>query len=152
MKRGETGRYEVTSIGGEPVRAFVPAPLPPVPPVTFDGDLQRALEAAGLAVGRLDGVSTLLPDTALFLYAYVGDRAGTCIDPTCQVVRGRTVCVVSCQRSPEPVFLRWKGLEASADGDFFVRSGPGTVKLSPGSAGTYITARFAKRIDAAQPR
>lgn len=75
VKRGETGRYEVTTVGGESVRAFLPAPLPPVPPVAFDGALQGALEAAGIAVGRLDGVSTLLPDTALFLYAYVRKEA-----------------------------------------------------------------------------
>lgn len=75
MKRGMTGRYEVTTIGVESVRAFVPAPLPPVPPLVFEGALQSTLEAAGLAVGRLDGVSTLLPDTALFLYAYVRKEA-----------------------------------------------------------------------------
>ncbi|MBI4880553.1 MAG: Fic family protein [Planctomycetes bacterium] len=75
MKRGETGRYEVTRVGGESVRAFVPHPLPPVPPLAFDATLQRALEAAVLALGRLDGVSTLLPDTALFLYAYVRKEA-----------------------------------------------------------------------------
>ena len=75
MKRGETGRYEVTSVGGEQVRAFVPAPLPPSPRVVFEGELQRALEAAVLAVGRLDGVSALLPDKALFLYAYVRKEA-----------------------------------------------------------------------------
>jgi hypothetical protein len=54
----------------------------------------------------------------------------------------KTVCVVSCQRSPEPVFLKWKGLEAKADGDFFVRSGPGTVKLSEERAAEYIGTRF----------
>lgn len=75
VNRGETGRYEVTIVGGESVRAFVPAPLPPVPPLAFEGALQPALEAAGLAVGRLDGASTLLPDTALFLYAYVRKEA-----------------------------------------------------------------------------
>ena len=75
MKRGETGRYEVTSTGGEEVRAFVPAPLPPAPPLAFEGDLQKVLEAAVLAVGRLDGVSALLPDKALFLYAYVRKEA-----------------------------------------------------------------------------
>ena len=57
-------------------------------------------------------------------------------------MQGRTVCVVSCQRSPEPVFLTWKGMEASAGGDFFVRSGPGTVKLSTDSANGYIRTRF----------
>lgn len=75
MKRGETGRYVVTSVGGESVLAFIPAPLPPAPPLVFDTTLQPALEAAGLAVGRLDGVSTLLPDKSLFLYAYVRKEA-----------------------------------------------------------------------------
>jgi len=58
------------------------------------------------------------------------------------VVEGKTVCVVSCQRSPEPVSLRWKGLEASPEGDFFVRSGPGTVKLPAESAQEFIRTRF----------
>jgi Fic family protein len=75
MRRGETGRYQVTTVGGEQVRAFVPAPLPPVPPLAFEGGLERSLETALLAVGRLDGVSTLLPDRALFLYAYVRKEA-----------------------------------------------------------------------------
>jgi hypothetical protein len=56
--------------------------------------------------------------------------------------RCKTVCLVSCQRSPEPVFLTWKGLEAEGRGDFFVRSGPGTVRLSTDSAATYIRTRF----------
>ncbi len=72
----------------------------------------------------------------------LGDRAGTCIDPKTQIVQGKTVCVVSCQRSPEPVFLKWKTLETSSDGDFFVRSGPSTVKLPPPSAQEYIRTRF----------
>jgi Fic family protein len=75
MKRGEIGRYEVIAVAGERVRAFIPAPLPPVPPLVFDGALQQALEAAVLALGRLDGVSTLLPDKSLFLYAYVRKEA-----------------------------------------------------------------------------
>jgi Fic family protein len=75
VKRGETGRYEVMTAGGESIRAFVPAPLPPAPPVAFDGNLQQALEAAVLTVGRLDGVSTLLPDKSLFLYSYVRKEA-----------------------------------------------------------------------------
>ena len=75
MRRPDSGRYEVTIVGGERIRAFVPAPLPPQPPVSGDAGLQRALEAATLAVGRLDGVSTVLPDTALFLYTYVRKEA-----------------------------------------------------------------------------
>ena len=75
MKRGETGRYEVTEVGGESVRAFVPNALPPVPPLAMNEGLQPPLEAAVLALGRLDGVSTLLPDKSLFLYAYVRKEA-----------------------------------------------------------------------------
>ncbi len=52
------------------------------------------------------------------------DRTGTCIDPKTQIVQGKTVCVVTCQRSPEPVFLKWKQIETSPEGDFFVRNGP----------------------------
>jgi type I restriction enzyme R subunit len=72
----------------------------------------------------------------------LGDRAGTCIDPKTQIVQGKTVCVVSCQRSPEPVFLSWKGVEATPEGDLYVRSGPGTVRLAPDSAREYIRTRF----------
>lgn len=72
----------------------------------------------------------------------LGDRPSTCIDPKTQIVQGRTVCVVSCQRSPEPVFLKWKEMAATPGGDFFVRSGPGTVKLPPDSADAYIRTRF----------
>ncbi len=75
MKRSEPGRYEVTVLGGEQIRAFVPDPLPPNPPLTYEGALQPALEGAVLALGRLDGVSTLLPNKALFLYAYVRKEA-----------------------------------------------------------------------------
>ena len=75
MRRGGRGRYEVTRVGGEQVRAFVPAPLPPVPPLALDGPLQPALEAAALAVGRLDAVAALLPDQAFFLYSYVRKEA-----------------------------------------------------------------------------
>lgn len=75
MERGPTGRYEITAIAGERVRAFIPAALPPVPPINLDSPLQLKLESAGLALGRLDGVSALLLDKALFLYAYVRKEA-----------------------------------------------------------------------------
>jgi Fic family protein len=75
MKRGETGTFEVTIIGGERVRAFVPTPLPPTPPLAFDTRLHRLNEEAVLALGRLDGISTLIPDRALFLYSYIRKEA-----------------------------------------------------------------------------
>ena len=75
MNRGETGKYEVTTTGGESVRAFIPNSLPPVPPLALEGSVQQTLERALLALGRLDSLSTLLPDTGLFLYSYVRKEA-----------------------------------------------------------------------------
>ena len=75
MHRGTTGRYEVTTTAGEAVRAFVPAPLPPVPPLELNAPHQRLHERALLACGRLDGLSVLLPEPTLFLYAYVRREA-----------------------------------------------------------------------------
>lgn len=75
MRRGPTGRYQVTTTAGESVRAFVPNPLPPTPPLDLAGARGRQLEHAVLACGRLDGVSWLLPDPDLFLYAYVRREA-----------------------------------------------------------------------------
>lgn len=75
MKRGATGRDETATVGGETVQTFVPAPLPPVPPLDLGGNRHALLEQATLALGRLDGVTALLPDTALFLYSYVRKEA-----------------------------------------------------------------------------
>ncbi len=75
MKRGPAGQYEISATGGETVRAFVPAPLPPGPTLELSGARQRLLERALLACGRLDGVTALLPDPDLFLYAYVRREA-----------------------------------------------------------------------------
>jgi Fic family protein len=75
MQRGPTGDYTVTALGGEQVRAFVPWPLPPQPPLVLDDALQAQLERATLAVGRLDSIGMLVPDPGLFLYAYVRREA-----------------------------------------------------------------------------
>ena len=75
MQRGIAGQYEITSVGGEQVRAFIPHPLPPDPPPDLTNARQRLLEHATLALGRLDSVTLLLPDPNLFLYAYVRREA-----------------------------------------------------------------------------
>ncbi|MCS6919938.1 MAG: Fic family protein [Fimbriimonadales bacterium] len=74
MRRGLTGYYEVSQFGGETVRAFVPHPLPPEPPLQLE-TLERQLERASLALGRLDSVTLLLPEPTVFLYAYVRREA-----------------------------------------------------------------------------
>ncbi|WP_028324201.1 Fic family protein [Desulfatirhabdium butyrativorans] len=75
MKRELQGRYVTISTVGEKVQAFVPAPLPPCPPIDWTPELRNKFDQALLALGRLDSVSTLLPDTSLFLYMYVRKEA-----------------------------------------------------------------------------
>ncbi|MFL5464917.1 MAG: Fic family protein [Gemmatimonadaceae bacterium] len=76
MKRGATGRYvSSTTVGQRAVRAFIPRALPPHPPLSINAELRDRLDAALLSLGRLDSVSTLLPDTSFFLYTYVRKEA-----------------------------------------------------------------------------
>lgn len=75
MQRGITGSYEPSVAAGESCRAFVPAPLPPDPPLTVDANLQERLDEAHLALGRLDSITALLPKTSVFLYSYVRKEA-----------------------------------------------------------------------------
>ncbi|ANT65266.1 Fic family protein [Prosthecochloris sp. CIB 2401] len=75
MKRELQGRYVTISTAGEKAQAFVPAPLPPRPPIDWTPELRSKFDQALLALGRLDSVSTLLPDTSLFLYMYVRKEA-----------------------------------------------------------------------------
>lgn len=75
MNRGLTGHYTAAVAGGIACEAFVPAPLPPNPPLEIDSKLQKRINQAMLALGRLDAISTLLPDAHLFLYSYVRKEA-----------------------------------------------------------------------------
>jgi Fic family protein len=68
------GRYIEAATAGERVRAFLPPPLPPDPPIRIEG-LLPLLETADRALGRLDGVASILPDAGLFLYMYVRKEA-----------------------------------------------------------------------------
>jgi Fic family protein len=71
----EAGRYITSTVGGESYQAYLPAPLPPDPPMVLDGELLQWLEKANRAIGRLDGISDGLPDSHLFLYQYVRKEA-----------------------------------------------------------------------------
>ena len=75
MKRPLQGYYIPISTVGEKAQAFVPAPLPPAPPIEWTPGLLTAFDAASRALGRLDSASSLLPSTPLFLYMYVRKEA-----------------------------------------------------------------------------
>lgn len=68
------GQRVAISTAGERAEAYVPQALPPIPPVQLER-LYGRLEAANRAIGRLDGVASILPDTPLFLYMYVRKEA-----------------------------------------------------------------------------
>ena len=75
MKRGLQGQYQTISTVGETARAFVPNPLPPMPPLVWSSELETQFAAASSALGRLDGIATILPETSVFLYSYVRKEA-----------------------------------------------------------------------------
>jgi Fic family protein len=70
----KTGEYVLSSTTGESVRAFIPSPLPPNPPLEL-APFFPLLDRANQALGRLNGLSSLLPDTSLLLYLYVRKEA-----------------------------------------------------------------------------
>ena len=75
-KKQRIGRYiKCSAVGGEPYSAYVPQPLPPANPPLDMGDLYLLLDQASTSLGRLDGVSMLLPDSSLFLYMYIRKEA-----------------------------------------------------------------------------
>lgn len=75
VKSRKTGRYVTVSTRDEPFKAFVPDALPPRPPIAMDSTLERLHGEAQLALGRLDGIVSLLPAPEQFLYAYVRKEA-----------------------------------------------------------------------------
>lgn len=75
MKRALQGRYVKVATAGESFNSFVPAPLPPKPAIDWHPALRSRFDSALLALGRLDGVTDLLPNAALLLYGYVRKEA-----------------------------------------------------------------------------
>jgi Fic family protein len=71
----ETGTYVVSNLNGQAYQSFVPAPLPPVPPLRLDHGLAVRRDEALVALGELKGITRILPDARLFLYQYVRKEA-----------------------------------------------------------------------------
>jgi cell filamentation protein, protein adenylyltransferase len=69
------GRFRRAQGGGGEYDAFFPAPLPPDPPLDLDVGLHRLLDQANQALGRLDGITLLLPDPSQFLYTFIRKEA-----------------------------------------------------------------------------
>jgi Fic family protein len=69
---GRAGHYSPQIQG---YKAFIPADLPPIPPVQMDDELQLLLSDADRALGRLDGATETLPNPDLFVFMYVRKEA-----------------------------------------------------------------------------
>jgi Fic family protein len=75
MRRGEQGTFRLQNTPPERFRAFVPANLPPAPPIERSRELELALSLADQMLGRLDGISRVLPSVELLLYFYTRKEA-----------------------------------------------------------------------------
>jgi Fic family protein len=75
MHRPPPGTYVQVATAGERFRAFVPAALPPEPPIAWSSTLRRRFDEALLALGRLDALTAHLPNAALLLYSFVRKEA-----------------------------------------------------------------------------
>ena len=115
-------------------------------PNTEGGDLLIGVaddkSIVGVEADRFESEDKFLLHLSHAIGAALGDRAGTCVDAKMETIQGKTICLVSCQRSPEPVYFKWRELEEHEEGDFYVRSGPQSVKLEPESATEYVKTRF----------
>ncbi len=75
MRRRPPGQYVEVATAGERFKAYVPAPLPPAPPIDWSPALRRRFDEALLALGRLDALTAHLPNASLLLYSFVRKEA-----------------------------------------------------------------------------
>jgi hypothetical protein len=69
MDANRAGTFVTQQPGADGFKAFIPAALPPNPALVFDSELHDLNEAANRAIGRLDGITIVLPNPELFLYS-----------------------------------------------------------------------------------
>jgi hypothetical protein len=74
MRRPPPGHNVTVTTVGEAFQAFVPAPLPPRPPLQWSPAMRRRFDDALVALGRLDAVSSMLPNAELVLYSLCARR------------------------------------------------------------------------------
>ncbi len=100
MKRALQDQYAEMTLGGEAIRAFIPSPLPPVPPLDPTGEREALVERATLAIGRLDSVGILLPTPSSFYFAYVRKEAVLSSQIEGHNLPSRTCCSSNSTNNP----------------------------------------------------
>lgn len=74
----KTGSYEITTVAGEKVKAFIPRALPPADPAfRMNETLTALVSAAEQALKRLELAGEMVPSLDWFIYAYVRKEAVT---------------------------------------------------------------------------
>ena len=61
--------------GPDGYKSFVPSPLPPDPPLKYDEEMNNLVESANRALGRLDSITSILPNPKMFMFMYVRKEA-----------------------------------------------------------------------------
>ena len=69
-----SGVFRPVTTADETYAVFHPSPLPPDPPLATS-QLQHLADAANQALGRLDGITVLLPNPDQFLFSYIRKEA-----------------------------------------------------------------------------
>lgn len=69
---------------------------------------------------------------------YLGNHIASLVNTEMIKIGEKFICLVTCERSPEPVYLNFK----KRGEEYFIRTGPGTTKLSTSEAHKYITNKF----------
>ena len=95
------GEFRLAQDGPDGFWAFHPRPLPPDPPLRVDVAMQTLLDRANQALGRLDGVTLLLPDPDQFIYTFVRKEAVLSSQIEGTQPRSRTCCFSSTTLHPE---------------------------------------------------
>lgn len=75
MNTNRAGQYKKILSGDFSYNAFVPNFLPPVPPIKIDDTMQVLLSSADRALGALNIVTELLPDSDYFIFSYLRKEA-----------------------------------------------------------------------------
>ncbi len=101
------GRYIKQRAG---YAAFIPAPLPPDPPIAYDGHMHSLLSRADQAIGRLDGVIQTVPNPDFFVYMYV--RREAVLSSQIEGTQSTLEDLLAAELEPRPT---WRDLPQDVD-------------------------------------
>ncbi len=94
---------------------------------------------AGIELDKFPNEDKFLLHLFNVIKASMGEASAARVTASMHRIKNKTVCRIDCNRSQKPVFLRFK---KNQDEEFYIRTGPGSTKLSPSSLLGYIQEHF----------